>query len=71
VYNVYLNGKSNMDYSKEEVIKELTEDYKELVNDGNYFKALKRMYSILKLNDDKDARLLLLVNYFNQPIRPC
>jgi len=35
-----------MNYTKEEVIKELTEDYKELVNDGNYFKALKRMYSI-------------------------
>ena len=68
VFNIYLNGKSNMNYSKEEVIKELTNDYKELVNDGNYFKSLKRMYSIIKLNDDKDVRLNLLVDYFNQPI---
>ena len=68
VFNIYLNGKSNMNYSKEEVIKELTNDYKELVNDGNYFKSLKRMYSIIKLNDDKDVRLNILVDYFNQPI---
>jgi hypothetical protein len=68
VYNVYLDGKSNMNYSKDEVIKELTEDYKELVNDGNYFKALKRMYSIIKLNDENDSRLNILVDYFNQPI---
>ena len=54
--------------TKDEVIKELTEDYKELVNDGNYFKSLKRMYSIIKLNDDKDVRLNILVDYFNQPI---
>ena len=26
------------------------------------------MYSILKLNDDKDVRLNILVQYFNQPI---
>ena len=68
VYNIYLDGKPNMNYSKEEVIKNITEDYKELVNDGNYFKSLKRMYSILKLNDDNDARLNILVDYFNQPI---
>jgi len=67
-FNIYLNGKPNMNYSKEEVIKNITEDYKELVNDGNYFKSLKRMYSILKLNDDNDTRLNILVDYFNQPI---
>jgi hypothetical protein len=68
VFNIYLDGKSNMNYNKEKVIKELTNDYKELVNDGNYFKSLKRMYSIIILNDDKDARLNILVDYFNQPI---
>ena len=26
------------------------------------------MYSIIKLNDDKDVRLNILVDYFNQPI---
>ena len=57
-----------MNYSKDEVINELINDYKELVNDGNYFKSLKRMYSIIKLNDDKDVRLNILVDYFNQPI---
>jgi hypothetical protein len=68
VYNIYLNGKSNMTYSKNDVIKELINDYKELVNDGNYFKSMKRMYSIIKLNDDNDVRLNILVEYFNQPI---
>ena len=57
-----------MNYSKDDVIKELTEDYKELVNDGNYFKALKRMYSILKLNNMNDPILNILEDYFKQPI---
>jgi hypothetical protein len=68
VYNVYLDGKSNMNYSKEEMLKNITEDYKDLVNDGNYFKALKRMYSIIELNDENDSRLNILIDYFNQPI---
>ena len=57
-----------MNYDQEKVIKELTKDYKELVNDGNYLKSLKRMFFIIKLNDDKDVRLSILVDYFNQPI---
>jgi len=68
VYNVYLDGKSNMNYSKDEVLKDITEDYKDLVNDGNYFKALKRMYSIIELNNMNDPRLNILIDYFNQPI---
>ena len=68
VYNIYLNGKSNMNYSKDQVLNELIEDYKELVNDGNYFKSMKRMYSIIKLNDNNDVRLNILIDYFNQPI---
>jgi hypothetical protein len=68
VYNVFLNNKSNMNYSKDEVSKQLIEEYKELVNDNNYFKSLKRMYSIIKLNDDTDPKLNILIDYFNQPI---
>lgn len=68
VYNIYLNGEPNMNYSQAEVIKELTNDYKELVLDGNYMKSLKRMFSIIKLNNKNDKTLDLLINYFNSPI---
>ena len=39
VYYINLTGEPNMDYSTEEVIKELTLDYKNYVKDGNYIKA--------------------------------
>jgi hypothetical protein len=68
VFQVYLNGESNMDYSTDEVMKELTVDYKDLVKEGNYMKALKRMFSIIKMNNPKDKKLDKLVEYFNSPI---
>jgi len=68
VYNIYLNGKPNMNYSQSEVIKELTDDYKEFVLDGNYMKSLKRMYSIIKKQNPNDKTLDILINYFNSPI---
>ena len=68
VYNIYLNGEPNMNYSSSEVVKELTDDYKELVLDGNYMKALKRMYSIIEIQNPNDKKLDVLINYFNSPI---
>jgi len=68
VYNVKINGKSNMDYTNEEVIKSITTDYKDEVKKLNFMKALKKMYSISKLINNKDPLLNILVSYFNSPI---
>ena len=68
VYNITLNKKSNMNYSKSEELKELNSEYIDLVKDDNYMKALKRMFSIIKLNNPKDKKLDILINYFNSPI---
>ena len=68
VYNITLNKKSNMNYSKSEVLKELNSEYIDLVKDDNYMKALKRMFSIIKSNNPKDKKLDILINYFNSPI---
>ena len=68
VYNVKINGKSNMDYTNEEVVKSITADYKDEVKKLNFMKALKKMYSISKLINNKDPLLDILVTYFNSPI---
>ena len=68
VYNVKINGKSNMDYTNEEVVKSITADYKDEVKKLNFMKALKKMYSISKLINNKDPLLNILVSYFNSPI---
>ena len=45
VYNIYIDGESNFDYSKENVRHELMHDMNEQIKEGNYMKALKRRYS--------------------------
>lgn len=44
--------------------KSLLEDYKELIKDGSYYKALKRGFTLAKLNDDREA-LIKLTKFFN------
>jgi hypothetical protein len=68
VYNINLDGEPNMDYSTDEVLKELTMDYKDYVKEGNYMKALKRMFSIIKMKNPQDKKLVKLAEYFNSPI---
>ena len=68
VYNIYIDGKSNSDYSIDNVRKELTDDMKKMIKEGNLMKALKRKYSILNL-DNKDKMIReKLIDYFNSPI---
>lgn len=46
------------------IINELEKDYEEFIKDNNYFKALKRLFSIYRLtNNGKEATKLL--KYFN------
>jgi len=67
-YNITIDGSENMDYSKDKIVNEILQDYKDLVKDDNYMKALKRLISIMKLNNPDDKRLNMLMNYFNSPI---
>ena len=50
--------------SKEEYIKNINKDITELKDEGNYYKVLKRLFSIYKLNNDK-PKLLYLSKIFN------
>ena len=68
VYNIKIKGSTNMDYSKENVIKNIVEEYKDMVKGGNFMKSLKKMYSIIRLKDPNDKTLNLLLDYFNSPI---
>ena len=68
VYNIYIDGSSNADYTKEKVRKELNDDMKEQIKDGNYMKALKRKYSLLNLDNNNKAVREKLIDYFNSPI---
>ena len=68
VYNIYIDGESNFDYSKENVRKELNNDMKEQIKDGNYMKALKRKYSLLNLDNKNKAVREKLIDYFDSPI---
>lgn len=49
---------------KEEYIKNINKDITELKDEGNYYKVLKRLFSIYKLNNDR-PKLLYLSKIFN------
>jgi hypothetical protein len=68
VYNIYIDGESNFDYSKENVRHELMHDMQEQIKEGNYMKALKRRYSLLNLDNKNKAEREKLIDYFNSPI---
>jgi len=68
VYNIYIDGSSNVDYSKENIMKELIDDMNEQIKEGNHMKSLKRKYSILNLDNKDKAVREKLIDYFNSPI---
>ena len=68
VYQMCFNGKCNIEYKKDEIIKDLVDEYKLKTNEGNYMKALKKMYSIIKIKNPNDPKLDVLLDYFNSPI---
>ena len=55
VYNIYIDGSSNFDYSKENVRKDLTYNMQEQIKEVNYMKSLKRRYSLLNLDNKNKA----------------
>jgi len=68
VYNIYIDGSSNADNSKENVRKELNDDMLKQIKEGNYMKALKRKYSLLNLDNKNKPTREKLIDYFNSPI---
>ena len=68
VYNIFIDGESNSDYSKENIKHELMHDMIEQIEEGNYMKALKRRYSLLNLENKNKALREKLIDYFNSPV---
>jgi hypothetical protein len=68
VYKICFDKKCNKDYEAEEVVREITAEYKEETASGNFMKSLKKMYSLIKREKSDDPRLDVLVDYFNSPI---
>jgi hypothetical protein len=70
VYNIYLDGSSNYDASKESIMSDIQKEMNDHFRDGNYMKVLKRFYSLKKLEDENKYKYMLnnLVDYFNSPV---
>ena len=63
VYNIYIDGESNFDYTKENVRHELMHDMQEQIEEGNFMKALNRRYSLLNLDKkikQKEKKYLII-----------
>jgi hypothetical protein len=57
---------TNEPISKESYISELGDEMDELKSEGKYYKVLKRLFSIYKLNQE-DGKMVALTRYFNSP----
>jgi len=68
VYKICIQNKCNIDYKEADVVREITEEYKDETRNGNFMKSLKKMYSLIKREKRDDHRLEVLVDYFNSPI---
>ncbi len=62
VLNIGNNESIGSNWTKQDVIKRLEDEYKELVKEKNYFKALKRLFSVEILKNKPSAKLLKLFN---------
>lgn len=64
---ISVNYNFKYDKNKEDIIKKLNNDIKELIKEKRYFKILKRIYSISKINNDNN-NVLYLTKIFNSDI---
>ena len=60
-------GEPNMSPSLDDIVDDITKEYSDEVRDGNYMKALKRMFSLLKLKGEEPRKQDILLDYFNSP----
>lgn len=63
----YKDGSSTVPETKQDPKEALLKQFRELLKDNKVFKALKRLYSLSKLEDDKESQDWLL-QYFNSSI---
>lgn len=55
----FKNGNETLNKTQRDVIQSITEDIKELLSEGQYFKALKRKFSIAAIKRKKDSLIKL------------
>ena len=67
ITTVYDFGHNYVEISDKAFIKDLVDDYKEQVKNNNLYKAIKRIFLIMKITDKKNAKLIKFINYFNEP----
>jgi len=71
IYLIEINGKKNHDpLSRIELYNSIKKDFEKYVKSKNYFKALRRYYSMLRVMGDKKdyLKILQLANFFNSQI---
>jgi hypothetical protein len=65
-YELSINYTFESSSTKEEIIKAIEKEEKELISDGEFYKALKRRFSVAKLKKDKST-MVKLTKLFNSP----
>jgi hypothetical protein len=63
IYNISIKGKNNS--SKDNIEQELKHEIEKYKSEGNYFKALKREYSLLRFTGKNHKRMEKLTQLFN------
>jgi hypothetical protein len=67
ITTVYDFGDNYVEITDDEFIKDLVNDYEKQIKSGNFYKAIKRMFLIMKITDKKNSKLIDFINYFNEP----
>lgn len=67
ITTVYDFGMNYEEISDEAFINDLIMDYKKQVKTNNLYKAIKRIFLIMKITDKKNGKLIQFINYFNEP----
>jgi hypothetical protein len=65
-YELSINYTFESSSTKEEIIKAIEKEEKELISDGEFYKGLKRRFSVAKLKKDKPT-MVRLTKLFNSP----
>jgi hypothetical protein len=62
---MYSLGDDETEGNEEERLKELEQDFGELVSEGRYWKALKRLFSMMRIKNEEPETAIQLVKLFN------
>ena len=68
ITTVYDFGDNYVEISDKAFIDDIVSDYRKQIKTKNYFKALKRIFLIMKVTDKKNKLLIKFIEYFNTPI---